>query len=430
LRSSQSHPPKAAQLSSSTSTVRASSSRRPQTHARSASSPAVALDVVTSALTGQHPPRSRIKADVLPSKLPDSIQTSSQAVRSSSVVERKRVVSMLAAVRPIIPKAVSERGRAIPASIHSVRRPQPVDETRRPTQTTLVVARRVPISELQSKPEADKAIRAHPRIDNSASTPAIRHTPIALAEASKPPAPRAPNNYGSSGGFATKQKNKEPTKERISLTKPTLSQISRAKTIERRVPVPTASKPLWGKSAPRKAPVLPASGGPSAPTASDDPTVDSGPQPGGTDPRDQETTTQDDTIGDQDNTCSVHDATTAVKQEPSQSQTPNAEHSDVTETLPPSILGLSTPRKVENNALEKTPISELLLSIERGFLFTPSAPLSPPQSYASPATLPIPFPLVWSSSEQQNDESGEIINKQGIRHLDSRQALGDVAINK
>ncbi|KAG5646317.1 hypothetical protein DXG03_003914 [Asterophora parasitica] len=53
----------------------------------------------------------------------------------------------------------------------------------------------------------------------------------------------------------------------------------------------------------------------------------------------------------------------------------------------------------------KTPISSLLSSIQRGFLFTPSSPLSPPQSYLARGgmqDLPIPFPLNVDGSEDNS----------------------------
>ncbi|KAJ7124866.1 clasp N terminal-domain-containing protein [Mycena epipterygia] len=441
---------KSSQLSSSTSAVRGPASRRPQTHARSASSPAVALDVGASGTINEKPPRSRVKANMAPPKLPEAIQTSRPAsvARPTSAIDRKRVVSMSAAVRPVVPDAkpgAPERERPIPVSNHAARRLQP-DEVRQPAQTTSVVARRVPISEAQLKLDAEKAIRARPRIDNSVSTPAMRQASAAtpaLVQASKPPIPRAaPNKDGAPANkVMAKPKSRDPTKQR-SLTQPTLSQISRAKTIERRVPVPTVPRPLRGKTAPRKAQV-PTSKGEQQPAppatvtpAPDEPTSPHASTSTVITPQDTAEVNKEDNTSDREG----DDIGSLPRQETLQSEKPNGEEQarvTVTEApLDPSELAeATTPPKVErdNVASSKTPISELLLSIERGFLFTPSAPLSPPQSYlplAPPANLAIPFPL-WAGSEQ-TEESGEAANKlfEGIRRLESRRALGDVAINK
>jgi hypothetical protein len=114
--------------------------------------------------------------------------------------------------------------------------------------------------------------------------------------------------------------------------------------------------------------------------------------------------------------------TVAITESPSDSSNP---------TTPPKA------DKSSNIASSKTPISELLLSIERGFLFTPSAPLSPPESYLTfppSANLAIPFPLqgLRLSSEEQNEDSGEVGDKgfELVPRLESRRTLGDVAINK
>ncbi|KAG6905575.1 hypothetical protein DXG01_001871 [Tephrocybe rancida] len=60
----------------------------------------------------------------------------------------------------------------------------------------------------------------------------------------------------------------------------------------------------------------------------------------------------------------------------------------------------------------KTPISSLLSSIQRGFLFTPSSPLSPPQSYldrgtnVQTTTIPFPFALDGSATDQEKAPQG------------------------
>uniref|UniRef100_A0A0W0FV81 TOG domain-containing protein n=1 Tax=Moniliophthora roreri TaxID=221103 RepID=A0A0W0FV81_MONRR len=71
----------------------------------------------------------------------------------------------------------------------------------------------------------------------------------------------------------------------------------------------------------------------------------------------------------------------------------------------------------------KTPISALLLSIEEGFMFSPAAPLSPPEKYLNMPTnleggfrfgIPAPGPLIGGS------KTGEKMNVEG------REALGEV----
>ncbi|KAJ7084284.1 clasp N terminal-domain-containing protein [Mycena belliarum] len=465
---------KAAQLSSSTSAVRASSSRRPQTHARSASSPAVAPDIVSPVATEEQPFRNQKKGDMGPPKLPNAVQTSRQADTTRSTgVDRKRVVSMFAAVRPAVSNTkldVPERERPVPISNHPLRRPQPVEEPRQPVQTTSVVARRVPISEVQLKAD-EKPVRARPRLDHSASTPAIRHTipdlagasksaaprkdgtiggkvlpkpkgndvrsrmidsststpairptPIALAESSKPPAPRVTTKPTVIGTRAiVKPKGGELNKQR-SLTQPTLSQISRAKAVERRVPVPTVSKFLRSKTVPHK-----------APTASKKIEKELVPTLVVTPAANEQSAVETSALSTTSESDDSKPCEAEVEQE---SEEERSEEAPVMMTKPQPSPGPKTPPKARKAepAVDKTPISELLLSIEQGFIFTPSAPLSPPQSYLplASANLPIPFPLniTMSHSEQQAEEEGDIANKAGIRHLELRRALGDVALNK
>ncbi|KAI0045948.1 hypothetical protein FA95DRAFT_77484 [Auriscalpium vulgare] len=60
----------------------------------------------------------------------------------------------------------------------------------------------------------------------------------------------------------------------------------------------------------------------------------------------------------------------------------------------------------------KTPISALVSSIERGFIFTPGAPLSPPQSYVSADTGPWAFGG-WTTSVAGHDEETSLDPKAG-----------------
>lgn len=81
--------------------------------------------------------------------------------------------------------------------------------------------------------------------------------------------------------------------------------------------------------------------------------------------------------------------------------------------------------------LSKTPISALLSSIQRGFLFTPSSPLSPPQSYVGrgPGTqdLPIPFPLNMDTNSTDVLPASKKPFMFGVPAADAgRPALGNV----
>ncbi|KIJ61362.1 hypothetical protein HYDPIDRAFT_31446 [Hydnomerulius pinastri MD-312] len=64
-----------------------------------------------------------------------------------------------------------------------------------------------------------------------------------------------------------------------------------------------------------------------------------------------------------------------------------------TETPPQNTVLISVePCSASGETLEspsKTPITALLSSIQRGFLFTPSSPLSPPQAYLTVASAPL-----------------------------------------
>ncbi|KAJ7782977.1 clasp N terminal-domain-containing protein [Mycena metata] len=439
LKSSHSYlppPSKPNHLSSSTSAMRAPSSRRPPTHARSASSPAVALDAV---VPDERPPRSRAKGDMGPPRLPESVQPSRQPAVVRPAIDRKRIVSMSAAVRPVLPTSKSEQARPIPVSSNP---PTRLDGAPQSTTTTTVVARRVPISEVQLKLDAEKATRALPRIDNSASTPAMRQISIPVppppAGSSKPPVPKfvRPNKDGASTNNAVaKPRGKEPTKN--SWTRPTLSQISRAKTTDRRVPVPAVSKPPPGKTVPRKAPLPSVKGKQAAkPVPEGRPASSASTSSASAKPEAPVSKEKSRPLSTAD-VRSPSPETPPVETEELARSGDKSEEAQITVTGSPSgsadVSRPSTPPKAEKSSIasSKTPISELLLSIERGFLFTPSAPLSPPQSYIGSANLAIPFPM-WGSSEQRDEELNETVDKpiEGIRRLEARRALGDVAINK
>jgi hypothetical protein len=238
-------------------------------------------------------------------------------------------------------------------------------------------------------------------------------------------------------------KTKEPAKQR-SVTQPTLSQLSRAKTIERRVPVPAVSKPLWGKAAPRKVPIPAVKKGKQAV-----PSVVLTPAPQQTstaeeqNAEDKEAVDEEMPATEQEAAEADNCATTGHKPEEDENtkidsrSEPQIIEDQVDEvpavTDAPPDSQPATPPKVEAPIITsaKTPISELLLSIEQGFLFTPGAPLSPAQSYASfGSALAIPFPLQTARS-QSKEQDGESINKpfDGIHRPESRRALEDVEWN-
>lgn len=121
----------------------------------------------------------------------------------------------------------------------------------------------------------------------------------------------------------------------------------------------------------------------------------------------------------------------------------DGEHPVADEMVPPTNVqepttpqGLLVPGDFSDPAFNKTPISALLSSIQRGFLFTPSSPLSPPQSYLphGPVSdgmkdLTVPFPLHidrMDSSDRSVSQAKKpfmfgIVNSEASRH-----ALGSV----
>ena len=109
-----------------------------------------------------------------------------------------------------------------------------------------------------------------------------------------------------------------------------------------------------------------------------------------------------------------------------------------TSPLPASaVSGSSTPRTLllpqdTTDCSHKTPISALLSSIQRGFLFTPSSPLSPPESYLEkcPNSLPDPFPLTMQQPQCTEDakltqSKGPFMFGIGVGELE-RTTLGSV----
>lgn len=99
-------------------------------------------------------------------------------------------------------------------------------------------------------------------------------------------------------------------------------------------------------------------------------------------------------------------------------------------------LGLEceTPKKAQNLAkdllVNETPISALLTSIEQGFLFTPSSPLSPPEMYVNRKMIidNQPFPLRIPQKDIVRTGQAELPTTD-LKGEEQRQVLGIVEIN-
>ena len=85
------------------------------------------------------------------------------------------------------------------------------------------------------------------------------------------------------------------------------------------------------------------------------------------------------------------------------------------------------PNMTKDLLIDKTPISALLTSIEQGFLFTPSSPLSPPQMYVDREMIieNQPFPLRIA----QKDTGQPELPKTDLKDEGQRQVLSIVEIN-
>lgn len=95
-------------------------------------------------------------------------------------------------------------------------------------------------------------------------------------------------------------------------------------------------------------------------------------------------------------------------------------------TEPSTLVEQPEPPARQYGMPPQTPISSLLSSIERGFMYTPGSPLSPPIKYSShanrPALPPCPF-----LKPQTSESSSDLDSKAG---KEERQALGVVEINQ
>lgn len=111
----------------------------------------------------------------------------------------------------------------------------------------------------------------------------------------------------------------------------------------------------------------------------------------------------------------------------------------ITGSSPSSPHTPGGPMRIES-VNDKTPISALLSSIERGFLFTPSSPLSPPQSYLRDGValggsedlfLLLDRSKAEVQPEQQNAGSLDNVLEEKTRmEMRNRSALGNVGVNK
>ncbi|KAJ7072493.1 clasp N terminal-domain-containing protein, partial [Mycena amicta] len=420
-------PSKQPQLSSSTSAMKPSTSDRAKTHMRSASSPAVAREV---AVQPERPKRIEL---VLHPKSGDPIPPS-RTILPSSTSERKRVVSMSATARPgSRHRDDGDAKQPVPTtSQQPIRRAPQEKEAAAPAP--VLGARRILITE-------SKAVQ---RVANTASTPAIRAMPstvpapkpVAAKTATTRPAMATGSSSAAGKRFALPQTKPSPQKTvskhkapvKTTLLKPTLSQLARVKTIERRVVAASNAD----KRAPRKAPL--------PPRKTKKPAEDK-----------LWPVTTTNAEGNLDEKIEA-EPTLDDKNDEKPAETPELSHddsdADVEHKRSPSpvptpmvsvdSLDLATPPRTDKAldvSANKTPISQLLLSIERGFLFTPSAPMSPPDSYLSlrPPGMAIPFPMqtTWPHAQQQTSPTSlKPLDAQAVWQLEARRAFGNIETNK
>ncbi|KAF7298183.1 TOG domain-containing protein [Mycena chlorophos] len=435
-------PPKAAQLSASTSALRPAAPERPKAHVRSASASADAAGTRAA-----KPERPKPVEVTLPLKPTNAIFPVRQ-VPTAPPVERPRVVSMSAAIRPASrTRTEVEVKQPTPITTQPVRRLLP--EKEKPAPAPVVVARRVLVTEIQPAAEkaAEKAAPGRGRVPNSVSTPAIRPVPFAPSKptvaptkpaappskpnvvkpvVARPPAPpvptagpskRAPVAQAKPPVQKTASKHKESAKS--SLMKPTLAQIARTKEIERKVAAAASgAQSRVEKRAPRKAPLPPRK--PMKPSESKSPTETIVEEP--EDAPAEESGKRDVVENGGDEHKAEEDATAE--------DVPSADSEEKRAPTPVQVpkvtvdsLDLATPQRI------KPRISELLRSIERGFLLSPSAPLSPPDSYLSMAATgaPIAFPM-WPPHPPQ-EHTPSLKPFEVIRQLEPRKALGNVETN-
>ncbi|KAJ3798380.1 hypothetical protein GGU11DRAFT_589167 [Lentinula aff. detonsa] len=133
-----------------------------------------------------------------------------------------------------------------------------------------------------------------------------------------------------------------------------------------------------------------------------------------------------------------------IPMEPSSTVEPHTNDTPVEVTVTSSTPLLpETPVRVQGQnsdlgilpvQVEATPISALLSSIQRGFLFTPATPLSPPDSYLPKETggsSVMPFPLFSSKSAPAKLAGSEEVIHEHSKYSDgkARQALETLDVN-
>ncbi|KAJ7733088.1 hypothetical protein B0H14DRAFT_2996778 [Mycena olivaceomarginata] len=202
---------------------------------------------------------------------------------------------------------------------------------------------------------------------------------------SKPPIPRVARTKDGDKALV------KPKAKESNWTKPTLSQISRAKTIERRVPVPAVSRFPRPKTAPHK-PVPTGKSKLAAPTT---------------------TITPDEQVAPSASTSSL------VALEPQSIEEEVNEEASAVAAAEEVVMRPETPASETNN----TGHDETRITVT----ITES-----PSDSSNPTTPPKAEKRLRLSSEEQNEDSGEVGDKgfELVPRLESRRALGDVAINK
>lgn len=430
---------------------------------------------------------------VRPSQPPPSHTVSIS--RSTSIADaRKRTVSTLSrsttgqigltrTINPGVPPAYPARPASASSLCEPPRRSEPKPDPQSGSRALVASGpRRVPLPEVLKEAVLLKVPNTRVIASTSKPQPTFkpaRNNPVSAPDKIKPASrPAAP---GSGNGLITGTVLLERIPKARGVTQPTLAQLARTKpAVERKGPSITASKPLWGRSISkasgkkialvqkvmRKLPEppvadscsmegrsnpaqipLPPSPSPSitqiasisrSPTPLDVPSSPPlAPLLGPMDlPMEDEICATDkgeSQNGREMSTC-THPGSSGEVVAPS-NQT-SADGLKLLDGEPTTPQGLLVPRDFSDPASNKTPISALLSSIQRGFLFTPSSPLSPPQSYLShgPASdgmkdLTIPFPLHidrTDSSDQSVFQAKKpfmfgIVNTEASRH-----ALGSV----
>ncbi|CAK5281436.1 unnamed protein product [Mycena citricolor] len=353
---STSRPPKANALASSASSMHRPPSSRSLTHMRSASASNVVSNVAKQEKQSARPPRPL--TDMLPPRVPSNPPLRSEANdnKKPPTVERKRVVSVPAALRPV---------RAVTQDSAALRRAPAADDAHHSLAAS-VGPRRIP------RTEAEQPSR--PRLNNAVSTPALRTTaPIVVAKvvAAKVPIARLVPNKKAPSTAGTK----ECPRKRVPITKPaTIKAANQAppKSKER----PTSRTENKGNHATQsrveEAPLKP-------PSPSEQPCESQS-------KRDDDKVTVQEQSQPEENEAAI--PTAVVDMEPVERT-----------TMPPArkLQVLCKNSKICNDC--KTPISQLVQSIEEGFLYTPAGALSPPNSYLGfPQTgLAFSFPSVAAS---------------------------------